>query len=311
MLAVPGEPPRGPAWAFEWKWDGVRAIVGVGGGHVRAHSRNQRDITASYPELETLAGLTTRAVLLDGELVALDERGRPDFGRLQSRMHVHRPTARLLREVPVSYYVFDLLVADDEDLCPHPYQHRRARLTALGLSAPPTVRTPDHYIGVSGSDLLRVAGEYGLEGVVAKRLDSTYRPGARSRNWIKTALRLTQEVVVGGWVPGEGRRGHTVGALLLGAHDPSGSLTYVGHVGTGFTDEALHDLRQRLEPLHRPSSPFDTPVPRDRARTAHWVEPTLVGEVEHRQWTADGRLRHPSWRGLRPDIAPRDVRLPS
>ncbi|WP_019812074.1 non-homologous end-joining DNA ligase [Saccharomonospora halophila] len=310
MLAVSGEPPDGPGWAFEWKWDGVRATVAVADGGVVAHSRNRRVITESYPELHALTELTRHTVLLDGEIVALDERGRPDFDRLQSRMHVHRPTARLLREIPVAYYVFDLLAVDDRDLCPEPYDRRRQRLLEFGLSAPPVVRTPDNYVDVSGADLLRVAAEHGLEGIVAKRRTSTYSPGTRSRSWVKTALRLTQEVVLGGWVPGEGRRAGTLGALLLGAYDDTGTLHYVGHVGTGFSDTALDEMRERLAPLHRPSSPFGTPVPRDRARRAHWVEPDLVGEVEHRQWTADRRLRHPSWRGLRPDRTSHEARLP-
>lgn len=313
MLAVPGGVPEGEQWAYEWKWDGVRAVVGLAGDEVRAHSRTLREITASYPELRALTTLTRRRLLLDGEIVALDERGRPDFARLQSRMHVHRPAARLLRDVPVCYYVFDLLVAGDEELLSLPYHRRRSRLADLGLTAPPTVRTPDHHTRVAGSDLLDVAADHGLEGIVAKRLDSRYRPGARSRDWVKTPLRTTQEVVVGGWVAGEGRRTGTLGALLLGAHrtDEPGALAYVGHVGTGFTESALADLLTRLRPLARPSSPFATPVPRDRARHAHWVEPVLVGEVEHRQWTAENRLRHPSWRGLRPDREPGEITVPA
>lgn len=310
MLAVSGDVPEGDDWAYEWKWDGVRAIVGVAGPEVRAHSRNLRDITPSYPELHSLTGLTRQTLLLDGELVTLDEAGRPDFGMLQSRMHVHAPTPRLLSDAPVHYYVFDLLVVDGEELHELPYHLRRERLTALGLSAPPTIRTPEYYTQVSGAELLAVAAEHGLEGVVSKRLGSTYRPGMRSRSWIKTPLRVTQEVVIGGWVRGEGRRAGTLGALLLGAHDADGDLVYVGHVGTGFTEAALADLLTRLRPHERPSSPFATPVPRDRSRHTQWVEPVLVGEVEHRQWTGDGRLRHPSWRGLRPDREPSEVRLP-
>ncbi|EID56538.1 non-homologous end-joining DNA ligase [Saccharomonospora xinjiangensis] len=310
MLAVSGDVPEGEDWAYEWKWDGVRAIVGVGGGKVRIHSRNLREITATYPELHALTSLTRASLLLDGEIVTLDEHGRPSFGRLQSRMHVHVPSARLLRKVPVHYYVFDLLVMGSENTCGLPYRVRRERLTALGLTASPTVHTPEHYTHVSGAELLGVAAQHGLEGVVAKRLDSIYRPGMRSRSWVKTPLRATQEVVVGGWVSGEGRRSGTLGALLLGAYTADGSLCYVGHVGTGFTEAALADLLARLRPLARPSSPFATPVPRDRARHAHWVEPALVGEVEHRQWTTDRRLRHPSWRGLRPDRDPHEITVP-
>lgn len=308
MLATPGNVPGGEGWAFEWKWDGARAIVGLRGERVRAHSRNLRDITATYPELSMLAGRVPGAALLDGELVTLDEQGRPDFGRLQSRMQVRSPTAALLRDYPVCYYVFDLLWLDGHDLIELPYHERRQRLARLGLDAPPRVRIPDHYTDIPGTDLLDIAARYGLEGVVAKRLDSVYRPGTRSRYWIKTPLRLTQEVVVGGWTPGEGRRAGMLGALLLGAYDDEGKLVYIGHVGTGFSDAALRDMRARLRPLRRDSSPFASEVPRDRARHATWVEPVVVGEVEHRQWTTDGRLRHPSWRGLRPDKQPREVK---
>lgn len=310
MLATLGEVPTGEQWAFEWKWDGVRAVVGSNGDRVRVHSRNLRDITATYPELSRLAGLVAGTALLDGELVTLDELGRPDFGRLQSRMHVASPTVALLRDYPVCYYVFDLLRLDGADLLDLPYQHRRQRLARLELNHPPLLRTPDHYTNTSGADLLDVAAEYGLEGVVAKRLDSAYRPGTRSRNWIKTPLRLTQEVVIGGWTPGQRRRAGMLGSLLLGAHDDTGALVYIGHVGTGFSDAALRDMQARLRPLRRESSPFGTEVPRDRARQATWVDPVLVGEVEHRQWTAEGRLRHPSWRGLRTDKRPHEVRLP-
>ncbi|MDQ0377939.1 non-homologous end-joining DNA ligase [Amycolatopsis thermophila] len=310
MLATPGQPPAGPGWAFEWKWDGVRAMVAVDTGGVVARSRNLRDITSSYPELRVLPELVDRPLLLDGELVTLDDRGRPDFGRLQSRMHVARPRPELLESHPVAFFVFDLLHDSGRDLTREPYEDRRGQLAELALDAPPTIRVPDHYLGdeVTGPDLLEIASQSGLEGIVAKRVSSPYAPGRRSRDWIKTPLRQTQEVIIGGWVPGEGRRAGTLGALLLGVQDDQGQLVYVGHVGTGFTDQVLGEMRDRLAPLARQVSPFEVPVPREFARRARWVEPVLVGEVEHRQWTGDNRLRHPSWRGLRPDRDPAEIR---
>ncbi|WP_199435284.1 non-homologous end-joining DNA ligase [Qaidamihabitans albus] len=308
MLATLGDLPGGDAWAFEWKWDGVRALVCVDGAEVIAWSRNQRDITPTYPEVAAITGLVDRPVLLDGEILTLDHQGRPDFGRLQSRMHVRRPDERLLHEYPVAVYVFDLLQLDGRSLLAQPYQQRRARLAELEIDEPPRFRTPDHYERVDGRELLEIAREHGLEGLVAKRRDSHYQPGRRSRHWIKTPLRLTQEVVIGGWTPGEGRRADTIGSLLLGVYDEEDRLTYAGHVGTGFSDAALADMLGRLRRLQRATSAFDVPVPREYARRASWVEPALVGEVEHRQWTSDGRLRHPSWRGLRPDREPGEAR---
>jgi len=307
MLATVGSVPEGAGWAFEFKWDGVRAVVGVGGGEVRAMSRNDRDVTGSYPELLGLRDLVSRPVLLDGELVALDGQSRPDFGRLQARMHVAAPSAELLRSRPVLFYVFDLLYLDGP-LIGRPYLERRGLLEQLALADGP-VRTPPAAVDLGGAAVLEVAREHGLEGVVAKRIESRYEPGRRVRTWIKTALRYTQEVVVCGWNEGEGRRAGTFGALLLGVYDETGSeLRFAGMVGTGFTDRTLHELLALLRAREQPTSPFRDPVPRAYAPRPHWIRPDLVGEVEHRQWSADGRLRHPSWRGLRPDRDPRDTR---
>lgn len=307
MLATAGRPPSGPGWAFEWKWDGVRAVVSASSAGVQAWSRNLRPILGPYPELHQLAELVDRPVLVDGELVTVDEAGRPDFGLLQSRMHVQQPTAQLLAERPVYFYVFDLLRDDNTDLTGLPYLERRERLARLALTRQPWLHTPPHYTDMTGDELLTIATEHGLEGIVAKHLRSRYLPSKRSRDWIKTPLRQTQEVVIGGWVPGQGRRSGTLGSLLLGVHDASGALRYSGHVGTGFTDTALAELQHQLEPIATTVAPFADPVPREYARRAHWVQPVLVGEVEHRQWTTDGRLRHPSWRGLRPDRSPDEV----
>ncbi len=308
MMASVGVAPSGAGWAFEWKWDGVRAIVAATPGLVRATSRNGRDITAGYPELDVLGALVDRPVLLDGELVTLDQHGRPNFGRLQSRMHVRHPSPALVRSAPVLFYVFDLLHLDGS-LLAKPYVQRRKLLDQLQLTGGP-VNTPANHTGIAASVLLDLAGQHGLEGVVAKRLDSRYEPGRRARTWIKTPLRHTQEVIIGGWRPGEGNRAGTIGALLLGVYDETGQLRYAGDIGTGFTDRMLRDLQAMLDTRERPSSPFDEAVPREHARHARWTEPELVGEVEYRQWTTDGRLRHASWRGLRPDRDPREIVLP-
>jgi bifunctional non-homologous end joining protein LigD len=311
MLASAGEPPSGLGWAFEFKWDGVRVIAAATGEQVRLHSRNGNDITGGYPELAVLSGLVAdRAVLLDGEIVALDEAGRPDFGLLQQRMHVRSPSPELVGRVPISYYVFDLLDLDGCRLLPHSYQRRRERLAALGLDGKsPRVRVPPHHTDVEGRQLLQVARLHGVEGVVGKRLSSRYEPGRRSPAWTKTALLTTHEVVIGGWTTGQGRRGATLGALLLGAHDDHGRLRYLGHVGTGFTNQMLDHLGQRLAALEQPHSPFDEPVPPEHARQAHWVRPQLFGEVEYRTLTDDRRLRHATWRGLRADKDPTQVTL--
>jgi bifunctional non-homologous end joining protein LigD len=310
MLAVTGEVPAGPGWAFEFKWDGVRAIVGAAGDRVRFTSRNGNDVTLGYPELTRIALGGDRRLLLDGELVALDPAGRPDFGLLQHRMHVRSPSAELQAAVPVLLYLFDVLEIDGTPLVREPYDTRRARLLELGLDALPGVAVPPSFTDVSGAQLLEVARMHRLEGVVAKRRRSRYEPGRRSSSWLKTALLTTQEVVLAGWTPGEGRRASTLGALLLGAYDDGGRLRFLGHVGTGFTDAVLRDLLDRLTPLRRPTSPYDEPVPAEYARRAVWAEPRLVGEVHYRSMTHDGRLRHAVWRGLRPDRDSTEAVLP-
>ncbi|MDR7277627.1 non-homologous end-joining DNA ligase [Catenuloplanes atrovinosus] len=309
MLATSGDVPSGPGWAFEMKWDGIRALAYTDpGGTVRVYSRNRRDVTASYPELHALGVLLPgRGTVLDGEIVARDDAGVPSFDRLQDRMHVTTPTPGLLAAVPVCFHAFDLLALDGTDLTGRPYQQRRARLDELGLTGE-VVSVPAAHAAAHGPAALRAAQAAGLEGVVAKQLDSPYEPGRRSRSWIKTPLVRTQEVLIIGYTHGTGRRAGTIGSLLLAAHDPTGRLAYCGHVGTGFSDATLRALHARLVPLHRAGPPL-TGVPREHARGAIWVTPLLVGEVAYRTITTDGRLRHPVWRGLRPDRDPTDVRL--
>jgi bifunctional non-homologous end joining protein LigD len=310
MLATPGQPPAGPEWAFEFKWDGVRAILDVTPVGTTVVSRNGNDVTASYPELailrERLAG---RLAVLDGEIVTLDVSGRPSFTLLQQRMHVRVPSVPLLARVPVQLYLFDILALDDRILVGERYDERRRILDGLALDDDDVVKVPPVITDMPGTMVLHTAASHGLEGVVAKRLDSVYQPGARTRGWIKTPLEHTTEAVIVGWTRGGGRREGTIGALLLGTHDARGRLVYVGNVGTGFTDPALRDLQAQLAPLHRPTPPLDEPVPREHTRGVTWVEPALVGEVAYRTLTPERRLRHPSWRGLRPDRDPDEVMI--
>ncbi|WP_052424201.1 non-homologous end-joining DNA ligase [Nonomuraea candida] len=299
---------QGDDWAVEMKWDGVRALAYVEDGAVRLMSRNGKDITAAYPELQLMAGATgRRAAVLDGEVVAFDEAGRPSFGALQPRMHQRRPAAvaELARAVPVTYMAFDILHLGDAAVIARPYTERRELLEGTltpGYRWQVPVWFADHAERAFDS-----SRQLGLEGVVCKRMSSPYRPGRRSGEWTKVKNVSAVEVVIGGWKAGGGRRSGMIGSLLLGAYDPDGRLRYVGHVGTGFTEAMLRDLLDRLAPLERPDPPFGEAVPREHARDARWVEPRVVGEVQYAEVTGDGRLRHPSWRGLRPDRSPTDV----
>ncbi|MEP7178750.1 MAG: non-homologous end-joining DNA ligase [Pseudonocardiales bacterium] len=311
MLAVPGELPT-PAeeqeWAYEMKWDGVRAVVYVEGGRVRAMSRNDIDMTVSYPELRALGlALGTTQAVLDGELVAFDERGRPNFSTLQQRMHVGDAAAarRLSAQVPVVYVVFDLLHVDGRSLLHEPYEKRRQELDTLALAGESWQPSP--VFDGPGADVLAASLEQGLEGVLAKRRNSRYEPGKRTPAWRKVKHVRMQEVVIGGWRSGNGRRAGKIGSLMLGIPE-NGRLRYVGQVGTGFTDALLADLARRLARVERKSTPFAAELPSAVRREAHWVSPKLVGEVAFTEWTPDRLLRHPSWRGLRLDKSPEDVR---
>ncbi len=294
-------------WSFEVKWDGVRAIAYIQPGRLRLESRNLNEITDAYPELRgLLRAVGMRELVLDGEIVAFDEQGRPSFERLQRRMHVTSPAAvrRLMSSHPVLYAIFDLLYLDGHSLMELPYSERRARLEGLGLEGP-AWRVPAAHPG-EGARLREATRLQGLEGIVAKRLSSHYEPGRRPGTWVKVKNTLRQELVIGGWLPGEGRRTERIGALLVGYYD-GGDFRYAGRVGTGFTDKVLDELGRRLAQYRRSSSPFSrTPkLPRE----AVLVEPCVVIEVEFREWTNDGVLRAPSYKGIREDKVPRDVVL--
>ena len=300
----------GSGWAYEMKWDGIRALVHVNDGSVRVVSRNGIDLTGSYPELADVADSIAGNAVLDGEIVALGRTGRPDFGRLQTRMNLTRAAdvAAAMRATPVHFVAFDVLVVDRVEgpatsLLTRRYDERRDILQSIASDGG-TLQVPPAFDGDLAAAIAS-SRELGLEGVMAKRVNSTYAAGRRSRAWLKIKHHRTQEVIIGGWRPGKGRRAGGVGSLLLGIPDADG-LRYVGRVGTGFDDRELASLVVRLERLERTTTPFED-VPREDAADARWVTPKLVGEVEFAEWTATGRLRQPSWRGWRPDKSSADV----
>lgn len=310
MKATIGELPVGEDWTYEVKWDGMRALVRIEGHDLRVLSYNERDVTVSWPELTELPdSVHGSEVLLDGELVATDEAGTPSFSRLQQRMHVTSAAEARRRcvEVPVTFVVFDIVHLDGHDLTAMPLRDRRRLLEQVLEPGPRWRVSPLHD---DGAVLLQVAAERGMEGVVAKRLGSPYEPGRRARTWVKVKVRRRQEMVVGGWLAGEGNRAGRIGALLVGYHDRPGSpeLRYAGRVGTGFTETELARLAGLLEPLAVDGCPFDPAPPRpDIAKGATWVRPELVAELAYGEWTNEGRLRHPSYLGLRFDKDPAEV----
>jgi bifunctional non-homologous end joining protein LigD len=286
-------------WAFEMKWDGIRAIAEVRGGEVRLFSRNGVDITVSYPELGELADVVDGDAVLDGEIVALDRTGRPSFGRLQGRMHLRKKddVDAAMRDIPVHLMVFDVLEAHGESLTGTEYTRRREVLQSV-VGTSDRIQVPPAFDGDLDAALAS-SSALGLEGVMAKKRDGLYSPGIRSRTWTKLMHHLAQEVVVVGWRPGHGSRARRVGSLLMGVPEGDG-IRYVGRVGTGFDEKTLDEMLPRLKKMARKTSAV-TDVPAADARDAVWVSPRLVGEVEFAEWTPTGRLRQPSWRGWRPD----------
>jgi len=289
-------------WAYELKWDGVRAIAYCEVGHLRLESRNLREITSHYPELRALAAkLGSLEAVLDGEVVAFDEEDKPSFERLQGRMNLASEAAvrRRMADCPVTYVAFDLIYLDGHSLVDLPYTERRERLEGLGLDGPHW-QTPTYHRG-EGKALLKLTEERGLEGLVAKRLDSRYVPGGRTRAWLKVKNTRSQDLVIGGWLPGRGRREGTLGAILVGYWEGDGDerrLRYAGRVGSGFSDAELDRLTGLLKPLETDESPF---VGRQPPKQAVFVEPRLVAEVVFREWTAARTLRAPVYKGLRSD----------
>jgi bifunctional non-homologous end joining protein LigD len=287
-------------WAYEVKWDGYRVLGFVEDGRLRLQTRNLLDVTADFPALHELGpAVAPLDVVLDGEVVALDEHDRPSFGALQQRSQ--RPTS-------VRYMIFDLLAIGEQSTRSLPYVERRRLLDQLDLANGPAWDVSRYYVG-DGAVMLEATKTEQLEGLVAKRLDSAYEPGRRSRSWLKLKNWGRQEFVVGGWMPGEGMRSGGVGSLIVGVYDTDGTLRYSGRVGTGFTSAELDRLAALLAPLAQASSPFDPRValPAEVRRRAHFAAPVLVAEVAFAEWTHTGTIRQPSYKGLRRDKDPRDV----
>jgi bifunctional non-homologous end joining protein LigD len=299
-----------PKWRFEPKLDGVRTLVYVEGENVRLVSRKGRDQSAQYPELLNVwQWITGTTAVLDGEIIAIDADGRTSFELLQSRINLQARTDidRMRKQVPVDLALFDLLYLDGEELIGEPLEERRARLEEIVVTDSPARMQLTFFTDGDGVAFTEGAKKLGMEGVVAKRLGSKYHPGRRTSEWRKIKLLNTQDCVIIGWTPGEGRRTDVFGALLLGAYD-DGELRWIGQVGTGFTDRMLDDLMARLKSLQREAPAVDDPELR-KVKRASFVEPQLVCEVEFLQMTGAGKLRAPSYKGLRPDKAPEDCIL--
>jgi bifunctional non-homologous end joining protein LigD len=311
MLATIGsEIPRTGDWVFEPKFDGIRILAFADGGNVVLMSRNGLNKTRQFPEVaeavQALARRAKRPFVIDGEIVSL-KRGSPArFQDLQSRMHVtdQRTIDAHRKDAPVAMMTFDILLDGKKSLVGEPWRTRRQHLDALfpspGRSGP---LRPTEF-GENGDKMLREARRRGWEGVIAKRADADYRPGKRSRDWLKLKIERRQEFVIGGWTEPRRSREH-FGALLLGYYDDDGSLVYAGHTGTGFTRQSLADLSRRLKRIERKHSPFST-TPHTNEK-AHWVRPSVIAEIKFNEWTAGGRLRQPVFIGLRDDKSPRDV----
>jgi bifunctional non-homologous end joining protein LigD len=295
-------------WGTEIKWDGVRAIAFCENGELRLQGRRLNDITELFPEIAPLAKVPEAdGTILDGELVAFDEFGAPDFQRIQKRLK-RGGTGRIpKRSYAATFVIFDLLEADGEDLRDLPYRERRERLEALDLNGP-NWQTPG-YLVADIESTLEATAEQGLEGLVVKRLDSTYHGGRAGRDWLKLKNRLRQEFVIGGWTLGKGARESTIGSLLLGYWDNREGrgehLRYAGRVGSGFSQGDLEAIADDLAGFERDTSPFeDLPA----TPGARFVNPLRVVEVEFSEWTRDNHLRHPVFIGMRRDKAPGEVR---
>jgi bifunctional non-homologous end joining protein LigD len=289
--------PRGDGWSFEVKWDGYRALAYVRGGDATLVSRRGNDLTQRFSHVtkEIVKAVRTPHAVLDGEVCALDDDGRASFSAMQQGSG------------PLVYYAFDVLDVDGEPVVDLPLEERRERLGQLLDRRNRTVRLSESFD--DGEALLEAAKQQRLEGIMAKRLDSRYLPGKRTRDWLKIKTHGRQELVVAGYTHGGGRRAGTMGSLILAYYDEDGRLQYAGNVGTGFTDAEIHRLMARLKPLRRKAPPFETvpKMPRVRKDEVVWAEPELVAEVEFAEWTHDGRLRAPSYKGLRDDKNAREV----
>jgi bifunctional non-homologous end joining protein LigD len=290
-----------PEWLFERKLDGERLLAFRDGSGVRLLTRNDRDVTGTFPEVaDALMAQGADDFVVDGEVVAFRD-GQTSFSMLQQRLGVAHPAAGLIKDFPVSYYIFDVLYAGGQDVRGLPQRERKERLNAL-LEFTGPLRYTEHRAG-DGEEFYRRACVDGWEGLIAKRADAPYAEG-RTRNWLKFKCIAGQEFVIGGYTDPQGAR-QGLGALLVGYYDGDGQLTYAGKVGTGFTTATLRSLHASLSALERDSSPFAGGRP-PRAGV-HWAEPRLVAQIEFAEWTTDGLLRQPRFEGLRDDKDPAEV----
>ena len=299
MKAAIGPPHDEAGWVAELKWDGIRAQLLTDGNDTVLRSSSGRDISAQFPEMADVGRRLGATAILDGELVVFDG-DRPSFPRVLQRLNVDRPNAALVEANPAVYIVFDLLRLDDNSLIELPYRTRRRVLDDF-LSDGPTWRVPP-YVEGGAAQLEQLAKERDLEGIVMKRLDSVYKPGARSHDWRKIKIRPRQEFVVGGWLAGQGALEDAIGSLVVGVWD-GGRLVVAGTAGSGLTDGERGRLAARF--VARDEAPFRKVPPLEKRPT--WVEPTVVVEVEFGDWPADGMLRHPVYLGIREDKAAKDV----
>lgn len=291
-----------PAWMYERKLDGERCLAFRDGDQVRLMTRNRKMVSSTYPELvEALGAQQSGDFVVDGEVVAFED-GQTRFAELQQRMQQARPSADLIRSVPVQYYLFDVLWADGTDLRRQPQRERKQRLHQLLDFADP-LRFTEHRVG-DGVEFYHEACRQGWEGLIAKRADAPYQAG-RTKDWLKFKCENNQELVIGGFTDPQGTR-TGLGALLLGYYDSDGQLVYAGKVGTGFSQQTLHRLHDELSAMEQDRSPFTRgDLPRERG--VHWTKPRLVAQIGFSEWTTDGRLRHPRFQGLRRDKSPAEV----
>jgi bifunctional non-homologous end joining protein LigD len=298
MKATMGSLPEGDGWAYEIKWDGYRTVAHLDGQRVRLQSTAGHDVSARWPELAGLAqGVNATRAIVDGELVVLDDDGRPSFELVQnSGVTGTTPGHRVRREAAL--YIFDVLSVDGTDTVDLAYEERRRLLDQL-VEPGSNWLVPAHRVG-DGAELLEATAQQGLEGVIAKRLGSRYRPGTRSKEWRKVKNRRRVDLVIGGYTAGTGNRASTFGALLVGRRtdDPASGLVFAGGVGTGFDQRTLTDLTARLRSRRTDRCPFDPPPPAAIRRTATWVEPVLTARLEIAEFTNVGLVRHASFVGL-------------
>jgi bifunctional non-homologous end joining protein LigD len=313
MLATSVEKPfDGEDWLFEIKWDGYRAVAFIDNGKVRLVSRNQNELTHRYPELKDLAkSVKAKTAILDGEVVALDEQGRPSFSLMQQRTGFRPDGHRAATDagVPVLYYAFDLLYLDGYDLRRLPLQERKKKLASI-LIPGDSLRYSDHYER-QGKVLFEMAREKGLEGILAKKRDSIYQE-RRSSEWLKIKIRRRLEAVIGGYTLPEGSRAH-FGSIVLGLYNQQGRLIHVGQAGSGFNQKSLAEIWKMLQQRETKQKPFYGEV--EALRKVNWVKPELVAEIEYAEWTegtsggSGPKLRAPVFLGLRDDKDPKECLL--